>query len=130
MTIKIKQYKLVKQEVDSKEFILPEKIEYYFETGMRRSIRIVPIWTTWNKKTKNIPEEIYAYNITCVYRNFEAKIENFSIEISHIEDIYYGKDKHSDFVRFWIDNNFNERTEDQFKEDLINVLNKIQTYTI
>jgi len=59
MKIKLKQYKHQKIEIDSKDFELPEKNSYFFETGIRRSIRISPEYTTWNLQQYNKPEEIF-----------------------------------------------------------------------
>ncbi len=125
--MEIIQYKFEKVKVGSKEFIEPTEPCYFFETGIRRSIRISPIYTTWQKENYNKDEEIYQYDITCVYLSWECKVEKFSIPKSDLSDLYYRKEKYSPFVVSWIDECFNERTKEQFDADLsqvIEIINK------
>lgn len=115
MEIKIKQYKHEKIEISSKTFVLPEETSYFFETGIRRSIKIEPEFTTWNKEQYNKEEEIFQFNITCVYLNFECKIERFSIRISDFESPL---PKVKDFVNSWTNDYFDKRSKQQFENDL------------
>jgi hypothetical protein len=59
-----------------------------------------------------------------VYGSCEAKVETFNILKSDIENLYYSKDKESDFVRSWVDGHFLKRTKEQFDTDLQTILNK------
>lgn len=122
MKIKLKQFKYIKQEIDSKEVTLPTETVYYFQTGFRRAIRIQPVYTTWIEEN-----ELYGFDITFVYGSFEAKIEKISIRRSELEEIYY-KDKGMDveFVKNWLDGYLLERTEEQFNADFDNVFDKIK----
>lgn len=122
MKIKIKQYKHQKIEIDSKDFELPEENSYFFETGIRRSIRISPEYTTWNLQQYNKPEEIYQFNITCVYLNFECKIERFSVRISDFENPTH---KNKSFIDSWTSDYFDTRTQEQFENDLKQAINII-----
>lgn len=124
MKISIKTYKYEKVIINDCDFELPEKTCYFFETGIRRSIKVVPIWTTWNKEKGN-KEEIWSYDITCVYRSFECKVEKFSISVSNIEDLYQAKGEKSEFVKGLLDNHFQKRTEEQFNSDLKSTIKEI-----
>ena len=118
----LKQYKQVQVEVDSKEFIEPVEPCYFFERGVRRSIKIAPIFTTW-KKEKGEDEEIMHYEVTCIYLSFETKIEKFIIEKYEIEKLYYSN--RDNFVKSWLNNEFDTRTKDKFEKDLLEVIEKI-----
>jgi len=123
MKLTIKQYKVQRVEVGSKEIELPSETSYFFETGVRRSIRIVPSFTTWNQEKFNKQEEIYEFHITCVYLSFECRVEKFSLTPEKIEEIYYSqKQKHEDFVTGLVDGWFDERTKEQFESDLNNAI--------
>ena len=124
MKLEIKQYKFQKVEVGSKEIDLPSETSYFFETGVRRSIRIVPSFTTWNQEKFNKPEEIYELHITCVYLSFECRVEKFSLTPKKIEELYYSeKQNHKDFVTGLADGWFDVRTKDQFESDLNMAIN-------
>ena len=77
MKIQLKQYKLEKVETSSVDFELPEETVYFFETHVRRSIRIKPIFTTWQKENLNKEEELQYFEVTCVYLSSKCKIEKF-----------------------------------------------------
>ena len=130
MKITLKQYRRVEEEIASKEVTLPTEPVYYFQTGSRRSIRIVPIFTTWLQEAENKPEELYKFDITYVYGSFENKIEKISINKGEIENIYYGvgfkRTTDMEFVKDWMDGYLSERTKEQFDTDFENVLNKIK----
>ena len=116
MEINIDQYEYVKKKIKSRVFTLPETIQYLFETGIRRSIRIEPIFTTWNKENYDKDEELYEYKVTCVYGSFECKIEVFNIRVSSIADPLTSQDK--SFIEAWTKNHFNKREKAQFDADL------------
>ena len=124
MKVQIKQYKHVKVETSSFDFELPEETSYFFETGIRRSIRIVPVFTTWNKEQYNKEEELYMFDITCVYLSFECKIEKFSVSVSDFEKDKEIIEKNS-FLGSWINGWFNKRTQTDFENDLKQAIDKI-----
>jgi hypothetical protein len=127
--IVLKEYKLEKVEIGSKIFIEPIEPCYFFETGIRRSIRIAPIFTTW-KKEEGKDEEIMRYEVTCVYSSFECKIEKFIIERKDIEGLYYSNSNVTmsivNFVKSWINNEFLKRTKERFEEDLMKTFEQIK----
>jgi len=127
MNITIKKYEYEKKEIESQEIELPTKTTYYFETNVRRSIRIVPRFTTWNKKEYNKEEELYELKITCVYLSSECIIEKFNIYPKDIEKIFYA-DKHklNDFVTSLVQNWFNIRTKEQFEMDLNEAIRQLK----
>lgn len=109
--MKIKQYEYEKKEVASKEIVLPTETSYYFETGIRRSIKIIPHYTAWTK-------ELYEIEVVCLYTSFECKAEKFMIGINEIEGIYYSeKHEHKQFITALIENWFQKRTKEQFDAD-------------
>lgn len=126
MEIKIKQYEYQKTEINSKVIILPTKPIFYFETHIRRSIRIVPLYTTWQKNRFDKEEEIYELDFTCVYMSSEIKVERFKIRVSQIEEIYYLSDhKHKQIVVALVEDWLDSRTSEQFYSDLNFVLSEI-----
>lgn len=125
--MKVRQYRFEKIEVEAKEVELPKETTYYFETGVRRSIRIIPRFTTWNKTQFGKEEELYELEVVCVYNSFKCMVEQFNIQVSQIEDIYNnGSSNHHDFVVGLINGWFHRRTEEQFKNDLKTVIDKIK----
>jgi hypothetical protein len=127
MKLAIKQYEYEKKEIESKEIELPTEITYYFETGVRRSIRIVPSFTTWNKERFDKEEEIYELQITCVYLSSKCIVEKFSIYPKDIEKIFYAdKHKHKDFVTSLVHDWFDKRTKQQFETDLDEAIKQLK----
>lgn len=127
--MKIRKFKHEKVEIESVEWDVPTEPIYLFETGIRRSISIIPKWTTWNKEAYNKEEEIFELGIVCVYQSFEAKIEAFNIPISRIEELYYLKPVYGgedSIAKLLVDNDGNTRTKEQFDADFENCLNKIK----
>jgi hypothetical protein len=128
MILKIKQYEYNPIEIASKEFSVPTEVSYYFETGVRRSIKITPIFTTWQKKNSNKEEELYYLSIICIYSSSECKIEKFRINVSEIESIYYSdKHKFKAFVTSFVNGWFDVRTKEIFEGDLKFALSEIQS---
>lgn len=126
MDLVIKQYKFEKVETDSRIIRIPTEESYFFETGVRRSIRIIPHFTTWNKERFDKDEELYELEITCLYGSFECRIEHFKIRGSDIESIAYSKEhKYKSFVTSLIEDWFDKRTKEQFEGDLKELLTKI-----
>ena len=127
MKLSIKQYEYEKKEVDSKEMILPTETVYYFETGVRRSIKIEPKFTTWNRKNYDKDEELYEFKITCVYLSSECIVEKFTIRPKDIEGILYNnKHKLQQFITAWVKDWFDERNEKQFNADLDEVIRQLK----
>lgn len=123
MKIKIKQYAYEKKEIASKEIQLPTETSYYFETFIRRSIKITPEFTNYRKMLGDEDEEMYALNVICIYQYLQCKIEMFTILITDIENIYYSqKHEHKEFVTSLINGDFDERTKEQFNEDFNRVI--------
>ena len=52
MKLKIKTFEYVKVEKEAVEYDFPDVPSHYFETGIRRSIRVEPVWTTWKKENE------------------------------------------------------------------------------
>ena len=127
MKLAIKQYEYEKKEINSKEIELPTETAYYFETGVRRSIRIVPKFTTWNKEHYDKEEELYELKITCVYLSSECIIEKFTLYPKDIEKIFYA-DKHKllDFVRALVNDWFDNRTKEKFEIDLNEAIRQLK----
>ena len=127
MKIKLITYKYERVEDDSIDFEIPTETSYFFETGIRRSIKIVPIYTTWQKEKENKEEEVWKFEITCIYLSFECIAEKFSISVSDLEDTHLEnkKGKKYEFIRNWINGFFDERTKEQYDADYNNFLAQI-----
>lgn len=127
MEIKIETYKKV---VDtSVSFDLPEETTYWFEYGIRRSIRIIPIIgkvLSFNGNEEKVIDGITHYKVTTVRTNSECKIEDFMVNVNEIADeIKMGKSDsvfHS-MYQDWI----HPRTEEEFQTDLKKAFNRINS---
>lgn len=123
MKLKIPEYKYEQVLVTDNEYEFPDTESYWFETGIRRSIRIVPKWTTWQKE-QGKEEEIWKYDITCVYLSFECIIEKFDISIKDITDNRVEKEYErlvNSIKNGWL----SPRTKEQFEADLNNAIDEI-----
>lgn len=130
MKVKIPKYKLEKILIEDNEYELPDEPAYYFETCVRRSIRFIPILTSW-KHEKDQPEEIYQYHITVVYLSFENKIESFKISAkSGLSDLMKDGDKseQSSVIKALFNKYLNVRTKEQFEADLQQAINNLSNY--
>ncbi len=128
MKLKIKQYEYQKIEVASKEIQLPTETSYFFETGIRRSIKITPRFTTWNKEQYNKEEELYELVVICLYNSFECRAEKFKILADSIGEIYYSTNhKHKDFITSLINGDFHKRTKEQFDDDFTHTFSEMQS---
>lgn len=127
--MKIKTYKYEKIEVAETELNMPTEPFYCFETGIRRAIRIVPAWTTWNVEQGRGEEYIFEYYVTCIYRNFECKIEKFTIQTSQIESIYNDKNPSNkkSIIELIMNDWGNKRTKEDFELDLKEAFNEINS---
>lgn len=121
--MKIKKYKFEKVEIESRDIQLPTETSYFFETGIRRSIKIIPKF----RENNNKEDDLFQLIIICIYQNFECRIEKFNIYVSDIEKIYYSENHiHKSFVTSLIENYFNIRTKEQFENDFNNVISEIK----
>lgn len=124
MKVKINTYEIKRIEVEGKEYDLPDEISYYFQTGKRRSIRMIPIWTSW-KHEKGEPEIIWQYHVTVVYLSSKNKVESFKISaISGLSDLYNLKEtdrfnsEKSSIIKALFDYELDQRTKEEFEADL------------
>lgn len=126
MKTKIEKWKFVKQIETGVEVELPDEIEYHFQTGIRRSIAIIPEWTSW-QKDRGKEEEIWKYDFICVYDDFKCKIEKASIQVSQISSLLQNdKDSYS-LVDFLVNEKgeYTVRSKERFMADYNKVLNNI-----
>lgn len=126
MKTKIEKWKFVKQVETGVEVELPDEIEYHFQTGIRRSIAIIPEWTSWQKE-RGKDEEIWKYDFICVYDDFKCKIEKASIQVSQISSLLQNdKDSYS-LVDFLVNERgeYTVRSKERFMTDYNKVLNNI-----
>jgi hypothetical protein len=130
MKVKIPIYQYVKELKEDNEFELPDEESYYFETGIRRSIRFIPIWTTW-KCEKGEDEIIFQYHITVVYKSFKNKVESFLISAtSGLSDLFKEEDKSEkasiiqSLFKGWLD----KRTKEQFEADLNSTIENFNNF--
>ena len=126
MDITLKAYEYHKVEKESKVVSLPEEPTYYFETFIRRAIRMIPIFTTWNMEQKNEPEYIYRYHFTCVYRSMENKIESFCISVNDFENMYYSEKQN--LIKGILNDELLHRTKENFEGDLQAALEALNEY--
>lgn len=124
--MKIRQYEWVRKEIESKEINLPKETSYYFETGERRAIKIIPKFTTWNKNYDK-EEELYELVVVCLYTSFECRAEKFTIRVSEIENIYYSDEdcEYKEFVVALVNDWFEVRTKEQFDADFKYTFNEM-----
>jgi len=128
-TINLKRYKYIREEIQSKPVEISNETQYFFQTGIRRAIRIEPIWSQWKQAEDGEDEEIYEYRVTLVYGSFECKIEVITIKgyLNSLGDQYYSEVDNSvnSFVKAWLDDEFDVRTKEQFEADLNQAFNVI-----
>lgn len=125
MEIKIETFKKV---VDtSVSFDLPEETTYWFEYGIRRSIRIIPIIgeaMSFDGNEKKVG--VTHYKVTTVGINFECKIEDFTVDVDEIADEIRMEKSDSVFHSMY-QNWILPRTEEEFQADLKIALNRINS---
>lgn len=130
MKVHLKTYEYKQIEVEGTEFELPEETTYWFETGIRRSIKLIPKYTTWNVERYNKPEELWRYEVVCVYLSWETKIETFifGADEKSLERLYDTRDKshEANFVRSFLSDYFDKRTKEQFEADLETAITKVK----
>lgn len=130
--MKISKYKYEKVKVSDVEFDVPQEPIYLFETGVRRSIRIVPGWTIWQKERFGKPEEIWKLDIVCVYLSSCCKIEKHTVQVSQIESIINSNPDRATTKDVWpimmllLDKTALVRTKEQFDNDLDIAISQIK----
>lgn len=125
--MKITTYKYEKVAVKDTELFIPQEPFYCFETGIRRAIRIIPMYTTWLHE-KDEEEKIYSLDVTCVYQSGECKIEIFSILISQVEHMINveSKDNETSIMKLLLTGYYNTKTKDNFEDDLEGAIDNIK----
>lgn len=124
--MKIRKTRWVEEEIESFDFPLPTETEYFFQTGIRRAVRIIPIFTTW-KHEKGLPEEVYKFSMTFVYSSFECKVEQFTIDAYFLSERYHSTKDSYNIIRDWINGDLLYRTKEQFEADLNKALNILKS---
>lgn len=115
----IKTYEYEKVEKDSHEIFIPDEPFYCFQTGVRRSIRIVPVFANVN--------DVYALKITAVYLSMECKIEKITLHVNRIEDLVNRNEKslEAEYAQMLFDEDYCERDAEQFLYDLMSAISEI-----
>lgn len=130
MELKVKTFRYERVEVTSSTLVVPEAPAYYFQTGIRRAVRIVPVWTTWNKEQYDKEEEIWKLRVTCAYRSGESRAEVFEVQVARLEDLLNAdKDPYNVARLLYGSGSGEERTKEQFDADLAAVLEARPTST-
>lgn len=125
---KIKTYRVQKVEVAEFEIPLPEVPTYLFETGVRRSIRIIPKFTTWNKERFNKEEELYGLDVTLIYLSFKCEVVKFTINVSDLEGIWNSQERtlKKQILELLVNDWGDSRTQEEFETDLNVVIEKLK----
>ena len=125
--MKITIYKYEKVAVKDTELFIPQEPFYCFETGIRRSIRIIPeiLKKSYGGNAKK--GDVYSLQVTCVHGSFECKIDHFNIQISQIEDLVNRNEKSNEasIIQMLLNEDYNLRTKEDFNNDLQNAINQI-----
>ena len=124
--IKVLQWMYEKKQVEH-EFDIPTETTYWFKTGQRFSLKLVPILTKWHMENENKPEEIWKFHCVLVYGSMQNKIEAIDIQLSGIPDILRtGSGIYYDVVNIILNKNGEPRTKKEFNADFNNVLKNIK----
>ena len=127
--MKVTEYKYERVVSGERDVFIPEEPFYCFQTGIRRSIRMIPKKVTWDDSPHHKKGDIFQLDVTCVYQSFECVVEKFSIPISTIGD-HLTKDKKgkvAEFCKMIIDEHYSKRTKEQFDQDLKMALDNINS---
>jgi len=127
MEVIVKKTEYVKTEGVKKSIIFPDEPTYMFETGVRRAIAIIPIWTVWNMREYKKPEEIIEYKVICVYQSSQLKIERFTISMDMVEHYFnFNEKKMIELIDIITDQDYwNNRTKERFMADYDNAINEL-----
>ena len=123
------KFERVKEEMEIK---LPTEPLYYL-SSRKKSIRLIPVYTTWNIEKSNKPECIWRYDCTVVDLHFTTSIERFHIGVTErdFQDVVDKQDRSNYSIREEIYHkliNFPNdylRTKEQFDADLQAALDNI-----
>lgn len=122
-TLKIKKYKYEKV-IDGEATIdIPDEILYVFQTGIRRSIRLVPLF---------LKDQLVELRATCVHLSFENKIVYFKVPVDErsLENVKWGNDSNIDsstsILQMLQSKDYELRTKKQFESDLKYALGVIE----
>ena len=133
MKLKIQTYKYERVPVKDDEIFIPDEPFYCFQTGVRRSVKIVPVKVHWDVDPESTYQkgDIFQLNVTCVYLSFKCIVEKFTIDIYRIEELVnarqdglFGKNK--SIVDMLYHEDYYTRTKEQFEEDLNAAINNFQ----
>jgi hypothetical protein len=126
--MKITTYEYEKVPVKDTEIFIPNEPFYCFQTGVRRSIRIIPKIITWNSPDLAIGE-VYELEVTCVYQSSECVAEKFNLRVSFIEDYINNNEKGlpGEISRMLLNEDYYIRTEEQFNTDLDSVISSLKS---
>lgn len=123
--VKVPHYK--KEEIEV-PFNLPEETIYLFKTGIRVSVRCIPVWTKWNKE-QGKEEEIWKLNITLVYGGFDSRIGKYEVQVSQIGEILRTEKGDLYYVLQAINTpDEGRRTKEDFKKDFESVMKSINSH--
>jgi hypothetical protein len=134
MKLKIQTYKYEKVAVKDDEIFIPDEPFYCFQTGVRRSIRIVPKRVGWETEPGDTYQkgDIWKINVTCVYQHWgQCMVEKLAIQLSQMEDYANGKwsqtdPKESGIVNLLYTGNYHVRTKEEFEQDLNAAIKQFQ----
>lgn len=124
-TVTMTQYQPVP--IRNVEVTIPEEPCYFFKTGIRKSIAVIPQWTTWQMNNDGKPEEVWEIKLVSVGLSFENTISTSFFRISELEglfatkaDVWNPKEAYlKEFLKtlFLNPDALNKRTEEQFMND-------------
>lgn len=122
--MKVTTYKYVKVAVEETEVFIPEEPFFCFETGLRRSIRMIPEFVDWEGPDFG---KVYSLVITCVYLSFECKVEKFRLPLSRVEPLLNHDDKsvRASIAQLLLNGWYHKRTKAQFDADLTAAIENI-----
>ncbi len=128
-TIKVTTYKYEKIPVKDTEIFVPNKPFYCFQTGVRRSIKIIPKFIEFDPHPFSSMKkgDIYELEVTSVYNSFECKITKTKVQISSFEDILNTESKSSylEIPHMLMNEDYVIRSKEQFEKDFENALERI-----
>lgn len=128
--MKITTYEYTRTPVSETEIFIPNEPFYCFQTYIRRAIRIIPKFVTWNNDPLRTKGDVYELVVTCVYQSSECKVEKFNVRISNIEGYINNEDRKSQeaqIAHILLDEDYYLRTEEQFNADLSKALETINS---
>lgn len=126
--MKIKKYKLQKVLIEEVDFRIPTETLYLFEYHIRRTIKVIPVYTSYHVVLNDKPEELDQIVFVEVLDGFNhtPTIKKHTVSISDLEDIISKADYKDerfqllDFLNTYTEVNI--RTKEQFEGDFHNVL--------